>query len=139
MASYDVRVAIRAYIVANWPEPAVPLVWENESFKTNEANGAWVYLEVYGREYFQSSIGSGSPGLERWVEEGTISAHVMVPLGTGATEASRIAQVLVRLLRGVKLPNDTEFGEAAVGAGDPGDERGKYWRLTATINWERKN
>lgn len=140
MATYDARVAIRAYLEANWPEVATfPLAWENENLQTSEPFQGWVFLEIFGREYLQTSIGSGTPSLERWMEDGTINAHVMVPLGTGATEASRIAQIFVRLLRGVKLPGGVEFGEAAVGAGDPGDERGKYWRLTATMDWERRD
>jgi len=113
------------------------MVFENEGVITPDPPSPWVLVEVFGREYLQTSIGSGDPDAERWTEDGTLNAHVMVPLGTGATEASRIAQVLVRLLRGVRLPNDTEFEGAAIGAGDPGDERGKYWRLTASVDWKR--
>lgn len=139
MATYDARVAIRTYLEANWPEAGVPLAWENEGLVTSEPLKPWVFIEIFGREYLQTSIGSGDPSLERWMEDGSINGHVMVPLGTGATEASRIATIFIRLLRGVKLPNGTEFGEAAIGAGDPGDERGKYWRLTATMDWERRD
>lgn len=139
MASIEARTAIRAYIEANWPEPSIERIYENEVLQTPDLVPCWIYIEIFGREYLQTSIGSGDPSKERWMEDGTVHAHVMVPIKTGAVEASRVATLFVRLLRGVKLPNNTEFGDAAIGAGDPGDERGKYWRLSATMDWERRD
>lgn len=137
MAMLLSRAPIEDYLVSVWPEPSVPLKFENDIVPNLDPPAPWLFVEVYGRSYKQQSIGSGDPSLELWAEDGVVSAHVFVPLGTGAREASRLAQVFVLLLRGVAI-GDIQFYDATVGAGDPGDERGKYWRLTAKIDWERK-
>jgi|SRR6478736_3388284 len=138
MAMLSARQPIEDYLIANWPEVDVPLVFENAIAPNPDPPAPWIYVEIYDRSYQQKSIGSGDPDVEFWREEGVLTGYVNVPIGTGAREASRLAQVLVMLLRGVVIGDaNITFYDSTVGAGDPGTERGKYWQLVAKIDWER--
>lgn len=135
MSSATVFSAVRSFLTAAWL--TTPLAWENEEFALPGEPAAWIKVEVYGDSYDQVSIGSGSPTMERWVEEGAVMLHVMVPQGTGSNAAREHAENLATLLRGLELPSNIRFTSMSIGLGDMGTEDGTYWRLSLRANWTR--
>lgn len=133
MATDPVFDAIKAHLVANWT--TTPLAYPNEWSDPAEGAG-WVYFEIAGTDYDQVSIGAGSQAANRWDEEGMLWLHVMVPRGTGESEARADARALARLFRGAQLlSGNLEFGRASVGIGEPGDETGNWHRITTSVEW----
>lgn len=134
MASAAVYDAVRAHLEARWS--ATPISWENEHFPRQ--SGAWVAVEMTGTLYGQQSIGAGEQADNRWDEEGQLWLHVFVPVGSGGRDARAHAKALADLFRGEQLAGDSiEFGDAAIGAGEPGDEKGNWWRISTTVDWRR--
>ena len=121
-----------------WDFSVAPLVYENS------ADGApvgvpapWIAVILDSELYGQQSIGGGKDaGDNRWDEDGTLWFHVFVPRGTGAREARRIAKGLANLFRGETLLDGAiEFGDANLGAGDPGVKNGNYYLLSVSLDW----
>lgn len=135
MSSATVFSAVRTFLDGAWN--ATPLAWENEAFTPAADPSAFVLVEVYGDAFEQMSIGSGSPAAERWVEEGAVLLHVMVPTGTGSLAARTHAENLAGLLRGLELPGNIRFRGMSIGLGDAGTEDGTYWRVTLRADWMR--
>jgi len=135
MATLTTRATIKAYLQANWS--SAPIVYENEPIPRPEPPSPWLMIEMVGNIFEQSSIGSGHPTTNRWIEEGYLLAHVHVPLGTGDTTASGLAEGLANTLRGVVLPGDLRLQNMSIGAGDPGADIGPWWRLTVRADFRR--
>lgn len=135
MASADVYDAIEQHLAALWT--ATPVVYENQSWPLADQPAAFVYVEIFGDYFDQESIGGG-PELtdNRWREGGQLLMHVMVPNDTGTRQARLLAKSLIDLFRGQEIAG-VVFRDAAIGAGDPGKEDGNYYRMTASVTWQR--
>lgn len=140
MASNVVFDAIRSFLTEHWT--TTPIAWENETPPaTVDAQGAaiaWVLVEMTGTLYGQMSIGASLQADNRWDEEGQLWLHVFVPKGTGGSLVRQHAKALADLFRGTRLVNDSiEFRDASIGMGEPGDEQGKWFRVSCNIEWRR--
>ena len=135
MASAEVYDVIEQRLTDQWS--ATPVVFENRSWPLADAPAAFVYVEVFGDYFDQESIGGGE-GLSAnlWREGGQLLMHVMVPNDTGTSAARGFAKQLVDLFRGQDI-DGVVFRNAAIGAGDPGKEDGNYYRMTASVTWQR--
>jgi hypothetical protein len=134
MASPAVATAIQDYLAANFT--AAHLSLENDGYKpTNEP---WVYAEIIGTAWDQASIGAGSALENSWEEMGLAMFHVYVPSGTGDAKVRALCYGLLDLFRGVTLLNESiRFYRASCGGSSPGSLDGKWWRMTASVEWER--
>lgn len=131
MASPQVYDAIRTFLEANYS--ATPLYFENE--QTDAMPSAWVLIEFVSTTYFQTSIGARTQAENRFDEEGSLFAHVLVPVGSGVRDAFAYAYAIADLFRGLTLLNgNVEFNDVIVGYGESQDE-GNYYRVSVNIGW----
>lgn len=138
----DVFDAIVAHINQNWDSSLAAIVYENEGDDAPAGDLApWVQMVLDTSLYAQQSIGGGAddePGGNRWDESGTLWFHVFIPRGSGSREARRLGKALANLFRGrLLLDDELEFGDADLGAGDPGQENGNYYLMSVNIDWRR--
>jgi hypothetical protein len=142
MASDTVYDAVRAYLIEHWIE--TPINFENgdrhpeyQEFPPNPP-APFVQFEITGTFYGQQSIGADEQADNRWDEEGVIWMHILVPVGTGGSEARRLAKRAANLFRGTTLlDGDLEFMDASIGMGAPADDDGNWWRVSVSIDWRR--
>lgn len=134
MASAEAFGPIETYLRANWT--ATALVFENEDWPTPETPAPFIFVEVDGDLFSQQSLGAGARDDNLWREAGTLRLHVLAPVGGGSLVARQYARQAADLFRGKDVSGIT-FGDASLGAGEPGTADGNYWRFTATIDWER--
>jgi hypothetical protein len=135
MASAAAFTAIETKFRADWGSTSA-LYFENEDWALGDAPAHFLFVEVFGDFYDQASIGAGSRDANLWREEGQVLVHVMTQRGIGSTKARQLAERALDIFRGTDLGSIT-FREASIGAGEPGDADGNYWRMTASINWQR--
>lgn len=129
LATYD---AFESKMKTEWT--TTPLVFENEQYELPADPAPFVYVEIFGDEFPQESM--GAPGNNLFREAGVTYAHVMVPDNTGTREARGHADALTNLFRekataGVKIDN------MSIGNGDPGRYFPNYWAMTVTLWWHR--
>jgi hypothetical protein len=125
-----------------WDHALAPIVLENQGDGAPAGDvAAWVEMVVDTSLYAQESIGGGADdeaGGNRWDEDGTLWFHVFIARGIGSREARRIAKGLANMFRGkTLLEGELEFGDADMGAGDPGQENGNYYLVSVSITWRR--
>lgn len=146
MASLAVYDAIRARLdPANggaWT--ATTIMWPNEPFEEPAADAGerhWVAVAMTGTYYGQESIGAVPQAQNLWDEAGILWLHVMAPKGAGERTQRDYCGQLANLFRGETLLADDslEFLDAAVGMGEPGDDRGAWWRISVSIEWHRSD
>jgi hypothetical protein len=126
---------IEALLRAEWS--STPLVLENETWPAPDEPAPFLFVEIFGSYYDQASIGGGELVTDNlWRERGQLYGHVLIPNGTGSRPGRVLAQQFVDLFRGQDL-GSIRFLGASIGAGQPGDQDGNYYRMTATIDWER--
>lgn len=135
MASPEVYAAFHDRLVAQWS--TTPLVFENEAYETANTPTAFVYVEVFGDDLNQESV--GAPGANMWLETGLTYLHVMVPSGTGTTLARTYARQLTNLFREQAVAAGLFMPEMSIGAGDPGRDFPNYWAMTVSIHWYRRD
>lgn len=126
---------IHDYLVTQWGA-TTPLVFENEQFAKPNVPAPWVMVEIFGDFFDQVSIGASPVLSNLWREEGQVLMHVMTPSNTGTGLARTYAKQLVDLFRGQEI-NGVRFRDASIGASQPGIHDGAYYRMTATIDWQR--
>jgi hypothetical protein len=117
---------------------ALPVRYENEFAQdlVDAGTPAWIYVEIYGDDYAQDTM--GAPRANVWEETGITYLHVMVPSGTGSSDARDHARTLMNLFR--EQPIDSLFmPEMSIGAGEPGQDFPNYWSLALTIHWTRRD
>lgn len=134
MASPETFVVVRDTLSASWS--ATPVHYENDGSSTPEPPAHFIFVEVVGDLLGQQSIGAGSRDENLWRETGTLYLHVMAPNGEGSLTARQHGRDVANLFRGRDIDTVT-FGNASLGAGEPGDDDGNYWRFTVTIDWQR--
>jgi hypothetical protein len=130
MASPAVYDAIRAFLEAQFT--TTPLIFENEGMPSTDT---WTLIEFASVSYTQESIGSRTQATNRFDEEGSFFAHVMVRIGTGVRSALSTGFAIADLFRGLTLLNGAlEFTDVVVGYGGPDDE-GNWYRVSVNIGW----
>lgn len=134
MSSPTAFSAIEAYLRTNWT--ATPIIFENEDWPLPDTPAAFLYVEVFSGIYDQASIGAATQQGNLWREDGTLAGHVLVPGGIGTGQARTYAKAFADLFRGQEL-GSIRFGQVSLGAGEPGQRDGNYYRFSATIDWER--
>lgn len=134
MASPVAYDTIHDYLIGTWS--ATPLAFENDGFDGPADPEHWILIEIVGNFFEQETIGAETRDANLWREGGQIYAHVMAPRGAGSRQARVHANAIVNLFRGQDIGMLT-FRDASIGAGEAGDVDGSYFRLTATIDWQR--
>lgn len=135
MASPEAFAIIKGVFDNSWS--GAPAAFENDGFTPGEPPAPWLFVEAVGDIFSQASIGGGDDRDDNlWRETGSLMVHVMVPNGTGSLIARQLGRDVASLFRGRDIGSMT-FGDASLGAGQPGDDDGNYWRFTVTIDWQR--
>ncbi|MFC7067547.1 hypothetical protein [Brucella rhizosphaerae] len=134
MATPQTFEPIEDFLRSQWT--VTPLVFENEDFELANHPEAVVLVEVFGDLMDQASIGAETQSANRWRETGQLSLHVLIPRGVGTRPARQISRQLYDLFRGQEI-GAIRFGTASIGAGEPGEMDGNYYRMTVTIDVER--
>ncbi|MGW6779436.1 hypothetical protein ACWF50_15540 [Brucella pseudogrignonensis] len=134
MATPETFEPIEDFLRSQWT--VTPLVFENEDFDLADEPEALVFVEVFGDLMDQASIGAETVAANRWRENGQLSLHVLVPRGGGTRQARQLSRQLYDLFRGQEI-GAIRFGTASIGAGEPGEMDGNYYRMTVTIDVER--
>lgn len=134
MSSPEAFDAIETLAKAVWT--ATPIVFENDDWPLPGTPAAFLFVEVFGDFFGQESIGAENQRANLWREAGQVHAHVLVPRGRGSRNARLLARQFIDLFRGETI-SGVVFRDASIGAGEPGAKDGNYFRMTATIDWER--
>jgi hypothetical protein len=134
MSSRTAFDSIHNILTAQWT--ATPIYFENEYIDYPDPPNYVVMIECFGDMWEQESIGTNPVDLNRWREEGQIDAHVLAPRGAGSAQARGYAEAICEIFRGQEI-DGIIFRRMSIGASQPGDDDGKYWRMTATIEWQR--
>lgn len=125
-----------SWVSGEWDPALAVLLYENEGDGPPAGEvSSWVQIVLDTHLYGQESIGAGTQAENRWDEDGTLWFHVFTPKGTGSREPRRLGKALANLFRGTVLAGGLEFGDADMGAGDPGKENGNYYLLSVSIDW----
>lgn len=130
-ASFDV---IKAAILAGWA--ATPVYFENEDWTATNTPTHFLMVEIFGSTFEQASIGVEPRKDNRWREDGQIYGHIMTERGAGSAQARTYADAFCEIFRGQEITG-VVFRDMSIGSSEPGDKDGKYWRMTATIDWQR--
>ncbi|MGV1867223.1 MULTISPECIES: hypothetical protein [unclassified Rhizobium] len=115
-----------------------PIRFENE-FCQDLLDGnvpAFVYVEIYGDDYNQESV--GAPGQNMFLEQGATYMHVMVPSGSGSLMARQYANQLLNLFREQPI-GQLFMPQMSIGSGEPGQDFPNYFSIAATITWYRRD
>jgi hypothetical protein len=134
MATPQAFEPIEDFLRSQWT--LTPLAFENEAWPLDGEPEAFVFVEVFGDLMDQASIGAETQSANRWRENGQLNLHVLVPNGGGTRSARQLSRQLYDLFRGQEI-GSIRFGTASIGAGEPGEMDGNYYRMTVTIDFER--
>lgn len=129
MSSDAAFTAVRDFLAAEWS--GAPIVWPNEGLEIADSSAPWIYAEMSGSDMAAMEMGGASAA---WREAGVIWLHIYAPVGTGTLELRAIAKQLSNLFRSASLPGMT-LGRQSLGAGEPGDDDGLYWRQSMTVSY----
>lgn len=135
MSSPEAFDAIKNRIADVW-QNQTPVAYENDSFPTPDDPALFLYVEIFGTSYEQASIGADPQAQNKWRELGLLLVHVMVPNGTGTFQARTYAKQVAAMFRGKEI-SGVEFRDMSIGASEPGDEDGNYYRMTVRVDWQR--
>lgn len=135
--SVEVFDAVQAHVDpihgGSWTR--TPIAWPNET-PSRADNEPWIAIDFTAAFYAQQTIGAGEVGENRWDEEGVLWGHVFVQLNSGARECFSIGKAFADLFRGALLMNgQLEFLEANLGAGEPADDDGIWYRMSVSIEY----
>lgn len=112
------------------------LVFENEEFEAPGEPTPFVYVEIYGDEYNQESI--GAPKQNQFLETGVTYLHVLMPKGTGTRDGRVMADGLCNLFR--EQPQNGVFvEEMSIGSGEPAKDFPNYYSMAVTLHWYRRD
>lgn len=133
MSTPDSFDAFHDYLVAEWT--STPLLFENDGDDDlPDEPGDRVFVEVFGSFFAQESV--GAPGNNLWRESGQTYLHVLTVRATGSRPGRVIANDLAKLFM-EQGPDGVRILDMSIGAGEPGENDGNYYRMTLTVNWER--
>lgn len=132
MSSPNAFTDIETRLKAAWL--TTDLVFENEDYSLPATPAAFVYVEVFGDDYQQASVGEKQKNM--FEEQGMTYLHVMVPNGTGTGLARDYANRLLNLFREQQV-GSVITDRASIGSGNPGRPFANYWAMTVTLWWHR--
>lgn len=135
MSSLEAFDAIKGRITEVWADET-PVVYENEAFPTPNKPAPFLYVEIFGTSYEQASLGADPQSQNKWRENGLLLLHMMVPNGSGTSQARIYAKQLAAMFRGQEV-SGVVFRDMSIGASEPGDEDGNYYRMTVRVDWQR--
>ena len=113
MSSKYVKDTVWAYLLANWAETRV--IDTENVFNSTEVGGDPIeeWATMLDAQAFETQASLGSPGDQRWREEGSIMLIVFVPSGSGTARALELAEQLRALFRAKQI-DDGAGGETIV-------------------------
>lgn len=132
MSSPDVWTAARAIITDGAAALALPVAWPNETFAGVEpyapagTPNRWLAVEVSGDLSAPNEIGGGG-----WEETGSVSVHVMSPVGCGIADTLAVRKAVATWFR-LQPSGAVTWGDTIL---DPGgmDEDGAWHRMTVRV------
>lgn len=108
----------------------VPIHWPNEAFQEPaDTLTLWLAVEMDSHADHPIEIGATV-----WQEEGTLSVHVMAPIGTGTDAARILGKQVMDLFRHLASA-PVIYLSSAIGSGAAADPRGLWWVTTVSIDW----
>lgn len=140
MAAPDILTAIREKLEAEWTECVV--TYQNGgAFRPDDPTNrdrydpapedTWMHVEILGGGSDCTVIGSVGKRAAR--DDGTIFAHVFVPVGSGDDEARRLARAIGEIFRVTRFGGLVTGAPDPLGGGEQGDDDGLWWRVSASI------
>ena len=138
MPAVEIYDAIVDLLAPSWS--ATSVVYENQTQPPASAEGAhglspWMLVEIEGRSMRQMTMGAGTKPDNLWEEQGTILFHIHVPAGSGSRDARVLADSLADLFQATEDIGRIQFHDMSVGAGEVGQDNGKWWSMTVTVDW----
>lgn len=142
MTAPDPLAAVRAKLEAEWTDCVVTYP-NGGAFRPNDPDNRdsydattapeqpWAYVEILGAGSGSTVI--GSVGKRAAYDDGVILASVYVPVGTGDDEARRLARALGEIFRVTRFGGLVTGAPDPLGAGEPGDDDGLFWRRSVSI------
>lgn len=129
--------AIRATLAAGFT--ALPIKLPNEKARQADIAAGFVVLEVLGGENRIHT--AGKPGERLFLHAGDILASIFTPSGAGADAGLAHADTIGALFQRTDIPAPTvpqivRTEDPSVGAGEEGDENGRYFRVTVSIPFD---
>ncbi|WP_062220489.1 phage tail terminator-like protein [Aureimonas sp. D3] len=128
MARFEVVLAVRTFLAANWTE--CPIVEENTGFETPK-NGSPFVMVQYPYS-ISERLTFGAPGANTHRETGGFLISVNVPRGEGVDRGRQWADRLADILRGktfghlrIQTPNSPPT--------DDRNETGNYFQLSFAV------
>lgn len=142
-AKAAIEARLRAAGIAHANGTPLAIAVENGPEVTKvDGNGEswpWLYLEIQDAGSAQAGI--GRPGDQLWTYDGLILVHVFVPVATGNTLASELADRVGDVFRAASFYRDVPGFEVRCWAPRTGDrgsgsDDGLWFRVTASIPFE---
>lgn len=115
-----------------WTE--TDIVFENEKYDLPGTPTPFIYVEIFGDEYDQETVGAPQQNMFR--EQGVAYMHVMIPNETGTSVARGYCNDLLNLFR-EQQTGSIRPDRMSIGQGEPGRSFKNYWAMTATLWWHR--
>lgn len=133
MASFAAYTALRGFLEAHWSSTL--LCFENGATEPpQDAQAAWVYVEIESDEDSQSSIGAGAEN--SWRETGDMTLYVLIPAGAGTGDGRALRDQLADLFRAAQIGQIvcTRMRRTG-GISWEGEGTGNYWGLPLVVEW----
>ncbi len=109
MSSTTVRSLVKSRLENDWPQRGDAEIVDVTNLHIDRGvdDSLWVALEFPGGS--EEIISMGDPGNNLYREFGVINVHVLVPSGSGATEALTAIESIRVLFRGAEFGTDPNF------------------------------
>jgi len=142
MSSTTVRSLVKSRLENDWPQRGDAEVVDVTNLHIDRGvdDALWVALEFPGGS--EEIISMGDPGNNLYREFGVINVHVLVPSGSGATEALTAIESIRVLFRGAEFGTDPNFvrcyGADPATTSDrisPATLEGQWYIITSSIDY----
>lgn len=131
MAHLDVVKAVEERLRLNFSE--CPVYMENAVTDTPDEAGAWLSLNFPYIGSEQATI--GSPGLNRYHEEGSFRILLSIPRGEGTHKGRQWLDTIATLFRGVRFAGIRCYAPTSA-VTDDRNETSTYYRLSISIPYD---
>jgi len=142
MSSTTVRSLVKSRLENDWPQRGDAEIVDVTNLHIDRGvdDSLWVALEFPGGS--EEIISMGDPGNNLYREFGVINVHVLVPSGSGATEALTAIESIRLLFRGAEFGTDPNFvrcyGADPATTSDrisPATIEGQWYIMTSSIDY----
>lgn len=123
----EVHALIKAMLAEEWDE--CPVSYQNEDFQAPYGT-PWVYAALLPVDGDISPFNSTGQRIQSGIA--LLACTVMVPTGTGVSDAFAIAKRMATLLRRRTLAPGIETGKATVAGADDADDEGNFFMVSTT-------